>query len=79
MSASLLRAFNLSFYFSSSYLIASITFITYSLTGNPLLPAKVFLAIPLFNVVKLSLLLFMPFAVMKGSEALVSIRRIQVS
>ena len=79
LQASYLRAFNVSFYFASTSLIAFITFMVYSLAGNALLPAKVYLAIPLYNVLRLPLLLFVPFAVMNGMEARISVKRIQVS
>ncbi|XP_072034829.1 ATP-binding cassette sub-family C member 4-like [Amphiura filiformis] len=77
MSASYLRAFNLAFFFSATNLIAFVTFVTYSLTGNALLPSKVYLAIPLYNVIRLTLVLFVPFAVMNGMESRISIKRIQ--
>ena len=72
------RAFNYSFYFSSSRLILLCTFALFGLTGQSLTAEKAFLAVSMFNTVKQNMTLFFPWAIGNIGEAIASIKRIQV-
>ncbi|XP_071956886.1 ATP-binding cassette sub-family C member 4-like [Antedon mediterranea] len=76
--SSLLRGTNLAFLFTTTSLVSFATFVVYSLTGNTLTSRKVYLAIPLFNVLRLLISLFLPYGIITTTEAVVSIRRIKV-
>ncbi|XP_030838051.1 multidrug resistance-associated protein 4 isoform X2 [Strongylocentrotus purpuratus] len=72
-----LRSFNIAFFNSATAIISFSTFTVYALTGHVLTPSIVFLAIPLFNAVRLTVVLFIPYCIMYGSEGLIAVRRIQ--
>ena len=72
------RAFNFSFYFSSSRLILLSTFAVFGFTGEALTAEKAFLAVSMFNTVRLNMTAFFPFAMGNIGEARASITRIQV-
>ena len=72
------RAFNLSFYFSFSRLILLCTFAVFGLTGETLTAEKAFLAVSMFNTVKLEMTAYFPIAIGAIGEALASIKRIEV-
>ncbi|XP_033100013.1 multidrug resistance-associated protein 4-like [Anneissia japonica] len=74
---SLLRGSNLAFFYTATSLVSLATFVVYSLTGNTLTASKVYLVIPLYNVVRLSVVIFLPNCVMTLTESLVSLRRIK--
>nr|AHK05652.1 ATP-binding cassette transporter sub-family C member 4 [Tigriopus japonicus] len=71
------RGFNFSFFFVASKVILLAILIPYVLTGQIINAEKVFLTLSLYNTVRLSMTLFVPFAISMGSEGLVSIGRIQ--
>lgn len=71
------KAFNMCFFFTSSRLVMAIIFLSYVLMGDILTAEKAFLTLALFNVVRLSMTLFFPGGIQMGSEALISIKRIQ--
>ncbi|XP_035692355.1 multidrug resistance-associated protein 4-like isoform X1 [Branchiostoma floridae] len=77
LQASYCQSFNSGFFFCASKIILFFTFLAYVLFGNTIVASKVFVAITLFNVIRLTISLFIPFAVQKGSEGLISIKRIQ--
>ena len=72
------RAFNHSFYFTSSRLILIATFTVFGVTDSALTAEKAFLAVSMFNTVRLNMTSFFPFAIGQIEEARVSIKRIQV-
>ena len=72
------RAFNYSFYFSSSRLILLCTFAVFGLTGETLTAEKAFLAVSMFNTVRLNMTAYFPSTIGRIGEALASIKRIQV-
>ena len=72
------RAFNLSFFFSSSSLILLCTFAVFGLTGETLTAEKAFLAVSMFNKVRVNMTSCFPFAIGQIEEARASIKRIQV-
>ncbi|KAF9203578.1 hypothetical protein BGZ49_006268 [Haplosporangium sp. Z 27] len=57
-------------------LAATLTFVTYSLTGHELTPAVVFSSLSLFNIMRMPLMIF-PQVVSGMVDAIVSVRRIQ--
>ncbi|XP_071488858.1 ATP-binding cassette sub-family C member 4-like [Diadema antillarum] len=77
LSSTCLRAFNLAFFSMAAVIISFATFTVYAFTGHVLQPSIVFLAIPLFNAVRLTVVLFIPYCIMYCSEGLISIKRIQ--
>ncbi|XP_019646601.1 PREDICTED: multidrug resistance-associated protein 4-like isoform X1 [Branchiostoma belcheri] len=77
LQASYCQSFNNGFFFCASKVILFFTFMSYVLLGNTIVASKVFVAITLFNAIRLTVSLFIPFAVQKGSEGLISIKRIQ--
>ncbi|XP_038065584.1 multidrug resistance-associated protein 4-like [Patiria miniata] len=64
--------------FDGALLTTFITFIVYASLGNPVTPSKVFPVLALFYSARICLSNHFPFAIMHGSEGLVSIRRIQM-
>ncbi|XP_030838050.1 multidrug resistance-associated protein 4 [Strongylocentrotus purpuratus] len=72
-----LRTFNIAAFKSATAIISFATFTAYALTGHVLTPSIVFLAIPLFNAVHLTVVLCIPTCIMYGSEGLIAVRRIQ--
>lgn len=79
MHTSYLRAFTLGFFFMAPLLMVFSTFVMYAILGNPVVSAKVYAVLPLFYAARLCTALFLPYAIMNGTEGLVSIRRIKVS
>ncbi|XP_038070620.1 multidrug resistance-associated protein 4-like [Patiria miniata] len=77
MHAAYLRSFTLAFFFVAPLLITFCTFVVYAALGNPVIPSKVYAVIPLFYTARLCSALFVPYAIMNGTEGLVSIRRIK--
>nr|XP_046259914.1 ATP-binding cassette sub-family C member 4-like isoform X1 [Scatophagus argus] len=77
MKSSYLRGMNMASFFVASKIIIFITVCVYILTGNELSASRVFMAISLYGAVRLTITLFFPFAIEKGSESLISIRRIK--
>ncbi|XP_033124996.1 multidrug resistance-associated protein 4-like [Anneissia japonica] len=75
--SSLLRGSNQAFFYAATSLVSLATFVVYSLTGNTLTASKVYLVIPLYNAVRLSVVIFLPNCVMTLTESLVSLRRIK--
>ena len=65
-------------FFSASKVIVFVTFTVYVLLGNPISASRVFVAVGLYSAIRLTVTLFFPYAIERLSEALVSIRRIQV-
>ncbi|XP_033637557.1 multidrug resistance-associated protein 4-like [Asterias rubens] len=77
MHTSYLRAFTLGFFFMAPLLMVFSTFVMYAILGNPVVSAKVYAVLPLFYAARLCTALFLPYAIMNGTEGLVSIRRIK--
>ncbi|XP_066267904.1 ATP-binding cassette sub-family C member 4-like isoform X3 [Branchiostoma lanceolatum] len=77
LQSSYCQSFNSGFFFCASKVILFFTFLSYVLLGNTIVASKVFVAITLFNAIRLTISLFIPFAVQKGSEGHISIKRIQ--
>ncbi|KAM9344115.1 LOW QUALITY PROTEIN: ATP-binding cassette sub-family C member 4-like [Pholidichthys leucotaenia] len=77
MKSSYLRGLNMASFFVASKVIIFITVCIYVLTGNKLTASRVFMAVSLYGAVRLTITLFFPCAVEKGSESLISIQRIQ--
>uniref|UniRef100_A0AAY4E2R3 Multidrug resistance-associated protein 4 n=1 Tax=Denticeps clupeoides TaxID=299321 RepID=A0AAY4E2R3_9TELE len=78
MSSSYLRGLNMASFFAASKIIVFITFTVYVLLGNTMNASRVFVAVSLYNAVRLTVTLFFPAAIEKVSESKVSIRRIKV-
>nr|AKC42147.1 ABCC4 [Petromyzon marinus] len=76
LKASFLRGMNMAWFFMAK-LILFFTFMTYTLMGHPITAARVFVAVSLYNAVRLTVTLFFPSAIQATSEALVSNSRIQ--
>lgn len=79
MKSSYLRGLNMASFFVANKIIIFITVCVYVLTGNTLSASRIFVAISLYGVVRLTATLFFPNAIEKVSESLISIRRINVS
>nr|XP_032836176.1 multidrug resistance-associated protein 4 [Petromyzon marinus] len=77
LKASFLRGMNMAWFFMAGKLILFFTFMTYTLMGHPITAARVFVAVSLYNAVRLTVTLFFPSAIQATSEALVSNSRIQ--
>ncbi|KAJ8030792.1 hypothetical protein HOLleu_27302 [Holothuria leucospilota] len=73
--SSYLRGFTLSFFFVSAKLIAYLTFILFAATGNILQSSIIFFALPMFDIVRFSAALALPYSIMYGLETMVTIRR----
>ena len=65
-------------FFSSAKLIAFLTFLVFVLQGHTLRSEQVFVALGLINPVRLTLTLFVPFAIQMMSETSVTMARLQV-
>lgn len=65
-------------FFASSKIIVFITFTLHVLLGNSITASSVFVTVSLYGTIKLTVTLFMPLAIEKLSETLVSVRRIKV-
>eukprot|EP01065_Artemidia_motanka_P038578 TRINITY_DN4742_c0_g1_i1.p1 TRINITY_DN4742_c0_g1~~TRINITY_DN4742_c0_g1_i1.p1 ORF type:complete len:1315 (+),score=399.91 TRINITY_DN4742_c0_g1_i1:72-3947(+) len=73
----LLRALNMAGYFLTTHVINFAVFAIFVATGGELTPKRVFVSMMYVNVLRTSLTLFLPQAVQNGTEALVSLRRMQ--
>ncbi|KAH9505170.1 Multidrug resistance-associated protein 4 [Bulinus truncatus] len=73
------QAFVLGPYFISAKLILFATFTTIAMSGSPMTAYKVFFTSSMFQAFRLSLVLFMPFAIQHIAEMKVIFRRLQVS
>ncbi|CAG2107276.1 unnamed protein product [Medioppia subpectinata] len=73
----LLRAVNMALYFVSGKLLAFLCLVAFVLNGGTITAPLVFVTITLFNNARTSLTLYFPNGVAQGSEALVSIKRLQ--
>lgn len=65
-------------FFASNKIIVFVTFAVYVLLGNSITASTVFVTVSLYGTIKLTVTLYLPLAVEKLSETLVSIRRIKV-
>lgn len=74
-----LRALNLGLYYVSSKLIIFLTLVAYVLTGNYLTAEKVFVAMALYQNVRLLMTIFFPWGISFLAETKVSLKRIEVS
>ena len=73
-----LRAANAAFFFCTTPLIMFVMISIYTnYSSEELTPAKVFACVMYLNVIRLSVSLFIPEAIKNGSEALVSMKRIE--
>ncbi|KAJ3331521.1 Multidrug resistance-associated protein 4, partial [Kappamyces sp. JEL0680] len=72
-----MKACNYAFYFASGALINAITFSIYWALGGELTPGKVFSVIIYLNVLKFSIVFFMPMVTQFLSECMVSVQRIE--
>nr|CAB3219625.1 multidrug resistance-associated protein 1-like [Phallusia mammillata] len=75
--ASLLKAWNISMTYTAPKLITLATFVVYVYLGGQLSSSKVFAVIAWFNVLRIPVGIFTPFAVEKLAESRVSFRRIE--
>jgi ATP-binding cassette subfamily C (CFTR/MRP) protein 4 len=75
----LLRGVNMALFFVSSKIMIFLCFVTFILEGHIITAQIVFVSIALLNNLRTSLTLFFPYGISQGSEALISISRIQVS
>lgn len=66
-------------FFVSAKLIALAVFLTYSLGGGQMSPVIVFMTLALYQAVRLSTTLFVPFAITFMMETKVTLDRAQVS
>lgn len=65
--------------FSCSKAIAYFTFLPYVLLGNELTAETVFVTLSLFGPVRFAMTFCLPFGIQLGSEATVTINRLEVS
>ncbi|OXA51509.1 Multidrug resistance-associated protein 4 [Folsomia candida] len=72
-----LRALNLGLYYVSSKLIIFLTLVAYVLTGNYLTAEKVFVAMALYQNVRLLMTIFFPWGISFLAETKVSLKRIE--
>nr|XP_027201120.1 multidrug resistance-associated protein 4-like [Dermatophagoides pteronyssinus] len=74
----LLRGVNMALFFVSSKVIIFVCFVVFiTYAGGEFTPQHVFVAIALFANFRTCLTLFFPYGVSQGSEALISIRRLE--
>lgn len=78
LGSSYLRGMNMASFFIANKVILFVTFTSYVLLGNEITASHVFVAMTLYGAVRLTVTLFFPSAIERGSEAIVSIRRIKV-
>lgn len=76
-SSSYVRGLILGPFFVSAKLIVFLTFVTYVMVGGQLTAEKVFVTVTLYQAIRLSMTLFIPFAVQFGSETVVTINRLK--
>jgi ATP-binding cassette subfamily C (CFTR/MRP) protein 4 len=74
----LLRGVNMALFFVSSKIIIFLCFVAFILEDHTITAQIVFVSIALFNNLRASLTLFFPYGISQGSEALISMSRIQV-
>ncbi|CAG2167729.1 unnamed protein product [Oppiella nova] len=74
---SLLRGVNMALFFVSAKVIIFLALVVFILNGGTITAQLVFVAIALFNNARTSLTLFFPYGISQGSEALISMKRIQ--
>ncbi|CAG0890313.1 unnamed protein product [Cyprideis torosa] len=74
---SYLRGFNMAMSFTSSRLILLATFAAYVTTGETMVAEKTFLAVSVFNNLRLVMTNFFPSAISYSAEALVSFKRLE--
>ncbi|CAC5381267.1 ABCC4 [Mytilus coruscus] len=77
-SCSYIRGSIIGFFFSSAKLIVFLTFLAYIMNGHALSTEKVFVTIALYQAIRLSTTLFIPFAIQFASETKVTVERLQV-
>ncbi|XP_041663750.1 ATP-binding cassette sub-family C member 4-like [Cheilinus undulatus] len=77
MKSSYLRGLNMAFFFVGSKINIFVTVCVYVLTGNTLSASSIFTAVSLYGVIRLTITHFLPFAMEKVSESLISVRRIK--
>nr|AAI50823.1 ATP-binding cassette, sub-family C (CFTR/MRP), member 4 [Mus musculus] len=77
LGSSYLRGMNMASFFIANKVILFVTFTSYVLLGNEITASHVFVAMTLYGAVRLTVTLFFPSAIERGSEAIVSIRRIK--
>lgn len=77
-SCSYIRGSIIGFFFSSAKLIVFLTFLAYIMSGHALSSEKVFVTIALYQAIRLSTTLFIPFAIQFASETMVTVKRLQV-
>lgn len=65
-------------FFASSKIIVFTTFTVHVLLGNSITASSVFVTVSLYGTIKLTVTLFLPLAIEKLSETVISIRRIKV-
>nr|CAB3219633.1 multidrug resistance-associated protein 4 [Phallusia mammillata] len=75
--SSIMKACNFSMIFVATRLLVFVTFSLFVALGGNLTSSKVFTAIGLFNVLRVTIGIFFPNAIEKLSESLISMRRIQ--
>ena len=78
LKSSYLKGMNLASFFAVSKSIILVTFISNELLDNLITASQVFVVVTLFEALRFSSTLYFPMAVEKVSEAIVSIRRIEV-
>ncbi|CAG0881128.1 unnamed protein product [Darwinula stevensoni] len=74
---SFLRGINMGLFYTSSKIILLVNFIVYLMLGNELTAAKVFLAVALYNNIRLVMTFYFPFGVAQAAETVISIKRLQ--
>jgi len=79
LKASYMRALMFTPIFTSSKAVAYFTFLTFVLLGNELNAEVVFVSMSLFGPVRFAMTFCIPFAIQFGSEATVTISRLEVS
>jgi len=79
LKASYMKALLLTPTFTSSKVVAYVTFLTFVLLGNELNAEVVFVSLSLFAPIRVVMTYWFPLGVMFGSESTVTISRIEVS
>lgn len=75
---SLCRGLNAAFFFTSGKLVMFCTFTTFVFLGNTLTAKKVFVCYAMYELLRTSLSLLVPWGLQYGSEALGAIKKIEV-
>ena len=76
---SILRGVNMALFFVSSKIMLFLCFVSYVLSGGHLTAEIVFVSMSLFNNLRSTMTLYFPYGISQGSEAMISISRLQVS